>query len=212
MHVSLVTVTYKPDWNATCLLIAANRSSLEACGLSGEILVIDNSPEAIVATSKWCNKMHYHWNEGYNVYLAGALNQAVSLAHGDAIVYFCASHGLVNDQTWISDLISPLTDPQVGLAGHVQPCEFNRVAAVPEDITEPQIHVQGGVWAARRELLNEFGFSHRFPFEYCDVDLSRRMLAGGYRLASVPTIASVAGGTIPDPENYKYIHDYRWKE
>ena len=101
------------------------------------------------------------------------------------------------------------SDPAVGLAGHVQPCEFNRVAAVPEDIIEPQVHIQGGVWAGRTELLREIGFSHRFPFEFCDVDLSRRMLAAGYKLHSVPSVVSVAGGIIPDPERYKYVHDYR---
>jgi len=46
-------------------------------------------------------------------------------------------------------------------------------------------------------------------FEFCDVDLSRRCLAAGYQLASVPSIVSIAGGVIPDPERYKYVHDYR---
>lgn len=109
----------------------------------------------------------------------------------------------------LTDLIAPLADQSNALAGHIQPCEFNRVASVPADIIEPQIHVQGGVWSARTQFLRDFGFSHRFPFEFCDVDLSRRCLAAGYQLASVPSIVSIAGGVIPDPEQYKYVHDYR---
>lgn len=212
MDVTLVTVLYEPDWERTGRIVEQNVAALEACDLNGELIVVDNSPQPTIPALDFCRHDHhrqYVWNHGYNVYLAGALSQAVHLALGDAIVYFCASHGLMNDPTWIADLIESLTDPGVGLAGHVQPCEFNRVAAVPEDIIEPQIHVQGGVWTGRRELLREFGFSHRFPFEFIDVDLSRRILAAGYRLASVPTIASVAGGIVPDPERYKYVHDYR---
>ncbi len=36
-----------------------------------------------------------------------------------------------------------------------------------------------------------------------------RLIASGYRLAHVPTIVSVPDGTIPDPERFKYVHDYR---
>jgi hypothetical protein len=149
------------------------------------------------------------WNDGYNLYVAGALSRAVREARGRTLVYFCASHGLVHDVTWLADMLAPLEEPDVGAAGHVLPCEFNRVAACPADITEPQIHVQGGLWSARIDVLGEIGFSHRFPFEFCDVDLSRRLIAAGYELASVPTVASVPDGTITDPERYKYVHDYR---
>ncbi|MFV0443114.1 MAG: hypothetical protein ACK5Q5_06055, partial [Planctomycetaceae bacterium] len=119
------------------------------------------------------------WNDSYNLYIAGALTRVIRAARGQNLVYFCATHGLVRDPTWLADLIAPLADPEVGLAGSVYPCEFKCVAAVPEDIIQPELHVQGGVWAARTDLLREIGISHRFPFEFCDVDLSRRMLAAG---------------------------------
>jgi hypothetical protein len=106
-------------------------------------------------------------------------------------------------------MLAPLEDPKIGAAGCVLPCELNRVAETPADIIEPQIHVQGGLWSARIDVLGDIGFSHRFPFEFCDVDLSRRLIAAGYELASVPTVVSVPEGAIPDPERYKYVHDYR---
>jgi hypothetical protein len=136
------------------------------------------------------------------------LNRVLQTARGRNLVYFCASHGRAHDPTWLADLLAPLENPQVGAAGCVLPCEFNRVAACPADLIEPQLHVQGGIWAARIDVLQSLGFSHRFPFEFCDVDLSRRLLAAGYHLANVPSIVSVAGGQVPHPERYKYVHDY----
>jgi len=212
MNVSLATVIHEPNWSITGRILQQSLTALEACKLSGELLIIDNGPTPSREAQQIPNgdqRVRYLWNEGYNIYIGGGLTTAVQQASCDAFVYLCASHGMQNDPTWIKDLIAPLVEPQVGLAGHVHPCEFNRVAAVPEDITEPQIHVQGGVWSARTETLRKIGFSHRFPFEFCDVDLSRRMLAAGYALVTVPSIVSVAGGTIPDPERYKYVHDYR---
>lgn len=210
--VTLVTVLYRPDWTRTGPIIEQALNALDACQLAGELVVMDNSPSPIVEALALCQARpgcRYVWNQGYNIYIAGALNTAVRLAQATKVLYFCASHGLQNDPTWIADLIEPLDNPSVGAAGSVLPCQFDRVAAVPEDIIDPQHHVQGGVWAARTELLREIGFSHRFPFEFCDVDLSRRLIAAGYELASLPTIVSVAGGVIPDPERYKYVHDYR---
>lgn len=212
LDVTVTTVLYQPDWSRTGALLAEHLRALDTCALKGEVVIIDNSPAPTMEAVHFAAenaRVRFVWNQGYNLYLAGALGMAVRQAHGRFLVYACASHGLVNDPTWLADIIAPLADESVALAGHVQPCEFNRVAAVPEDIIEPQIHVQGGLWAARREVLQEFGFGHRFPFEFCDVDLSRRFVAADYRLASVPTVVSVAGGVIPDPERYKYVHDYR---
>ena len=212
MDVTLVTVLYAPDWGRAGPIVRGGLGALEACGLTGETLIVDNSPaptlEAVSLAAEDA-RVRFVWNQGYNLYLAGALQIAALQARGRCLVYTCASHGLANDPTWLADLIAPLADEAVALAGHVQPCEFNRVAACPADIIEPQIHVQGGLWAARTQFLRDFGFGHRFPFEFCDVDLSRRCLAAGYQLASVPSVVSIASGVIPDPERYKYVHDYR---
>ena len=212
MDVTFTTVLYEPDWSRTGAIMRDVLGSLEACALTGEYLIIDNSPAPTMEAVRLAaedERVRFIWNQGYNVYLAGTMRTAVVQAHGRHFVYTCASHGFVNDPTWLTDLIAPLVDESVALAGHVHPCEFNRVASVQADIIEPQIHVQGGLWSARTAFLREFGFSHRFPFEFCDVDLSRRCLAAGHQLVSVPSIVSVAGGVIPDPEQYKYVHDYR---
>ncbi|MGH9173339.1 MAG: hypothetical protein ACRD1H_03220, partial [Vicinamibacterales bacterium] len=162
--VTLVTVLYRPDWSRTGRILRDALAAADACGLVAELLVINSRNPTVEAVGLAAaeDRVRAIWNQGYNVYLAGALTTAVREARSDTLVYVCASHGVGNDPTWISDLVAPLADPKVGLAGHVQPCEFNRVTAVPDDIIEPQIHVQGGLWAARTGLLREIGFSHRF--------------------------------------------------
>jgi GT2 family glycosyltransferase len=212
MHVTLTTILYQPDWSRTGPIIEENLAALDACDLQGELLIVDNSQTPTVPALELAardDRVRLLWNDGYNLYIAGALNRVLPAARGRNVVYFCASHGRANDPTWLTDLLAPLEDPQVGAAGCVLPCEFNRVAACPADLIEPQLHVQGGIWSARLEALRSIGFSHRFPFEFCDVDLSRRLLAAGFRLANVPSIVSVAGGQVPHPERNKYVHDYR---
>jgi GT2 family glycosyltransferase len=212
MDVTLTTILYQPDWSRTGKIIEQNLAALEACGVAGELVIVDNSPAPTtpaIGLAAHDRRVRLLWNDGYNLYIAGALSRVLCEARGRKLVYFCASHGLLHDPTWLADMLAPLDDPKTGAAGCVLPCEFNRVAACPADIIEPQVHVQGGFWSARLDVLSELGFSHRFPFEFCDVDLSRRLIAAGYQLANVPTIISVPGGTIPDPERYKYVHDYR---
>jgi GT2 family glycosyltransferase len=212
MDVTLTTILHQPDWRRTGPIIEQNLAALDVCGLAGELLIVDNSPTPTVPALELAareERVRLLWNDGYNLYIAGALTRVLREARGTKMAYFCASHGLVHDPTWLADMLAPLEDAEVGATGCVLPCEFNRVAACPADIIEPQLHVQGGFWSARIEVLREIGFGHRFPFEFCDVDLSRRLIAGGYRLANVPTIVSVPDGTIPDPERFKYVHDYR---
>ena len=212
IDVSLCQVLYKPDWQVTGALARSHLEALDACAVDGELLMFDNSPSPVMGAVHLAAaepRVRYIWNQGYNVYLAGAFTKALETARGRHLVYACASHGLVNDPTWLADIVAPLADEQVALAGHVLPCEFNRVARMPDDIIEPQIHVQGGLWAARIDLLRTVGFDTIHPMCFCDVDLSRRCLAAGYELASVPSLISVPAGVISDPERYKYVHDYR---
>lgn len=212
MDVTLTTILYQPDWSRAGKIIEQNLAAIDACGVTGDLLIVDNSPTPTTPAIELAARdprVRLLWNDGHNLYIAGSLSRMLREARGSKVAYFCASHGLVHDPTWLIDMLTPLDEPDVGAAGCVLPCEFNRVAACPADIIEPQIHIQGGFWSARSAVLREAGFGHRFPFEFCDVDLSRRLIAAGYQLVNVPTIVSVPDGTIPDPERFKYVHDYR---
>jgi len=180
--------------------------SLEASGLAGVVSVIDNSVRSNEMPKHTRRK--YMWNQGYNVTMGGAINQAVAMADTEAVAYVCERHTTINDHSWLRDMIDSIESPDVGMAGSVQPCHFCCVAQRAEDIVEPQIHVQGGVWAARRETFARFRFSYRWPQTFADVDISRRMLASGLSLANVPSVSSVGGGTIDRPDQFKIVHDY----
>ena len=210
--VTIISVFYAPAPSRVQQVTRQALDAFDACGMAGEVLLVDNSPSASTDVARMgCEfaRVRTIWNDGYNLYLAGALNRAIDEAQGEHVVYLCASHGTAIDPTWIEDLLRPLQHHAIALSGHVQPCQFDRVARVPADVIEPQIHVQGGVWAARTDLLREIRFDHRFPFEFCDVDLSRRCLSAGYELADVPTVRSLAAGTLPHTDGVKFIHDYR---
>jgi len=181
--------------------------SLEVSGLDGVMSVIDNSKKPNKIPKHPRRK--YTWNQGYNVAHGGAINQAVSMANTDAVAYVCERHTTINDHSWLSDMINSIESPDIGMAGSVQPCSFSSVAQADSDIIAPQIHVQGGVWAARLETFTRFGYSYRYPQTFMDVDICRRMLASGLTLANVPSVASVAGGKVDQPERFKLVHDYQ---
>ncbi len=44
MDVTLTTILYQPDWSRTGPIIEQNLAALDACGLKGELLIVDNSP------------------------------------------------------------------------------------------------------------------------------------------------------------------------
>lgn len=182
--------------------------TIEALPVSifGKMIVIDNSGTSI--DMPYNPSREYYWNRGYNLSLGGALNQALMLTTTDAIAYVCERHGGMNSTDWLTDILTPLENENVGMSGSVQPCDFSKVAQSSDDIIEPQIHIQGGIWAARASTLRHFGFGYRFPMVFADVDISRRMLAAGFELADVPTVAAVASGRIENREQFKYVHDY----
>ena len=212
MKVSLVSIIYNTGDDPLVLSrINDAFGSIEECGIEGELILIDNSPEPSVRVEAFCTSWSgkYHWCQGYNTYVSGAWQLALDrYCTGDIFVYVCPAHGRMLDPTWIVDITNPFTAPQNAAAGDVRPCCYKCVAAVPEDIRDPQIHVQGAVAAYRVDAIRKVGgFGYRFPFEYSDVDISRRLLHGGYQLVHIPTIASVASGVVKN-RGYKYIHDY----
>lgn len=171
-----------------------------------DLIVIDNSLTPINEIRTLSSRLGaiYRWCDGYNTFYGPSLNMAAEMSNKESLIYFCANHGRMIDPTWISDLLVSLDDPKVGIAGCVAPCPFSIVGTV----REPQLHVQGGVFAMRRDVLLAHPFSHRFPFEYSDVRMSLTLLEHGYRLRHVRTIKSVAEGVV-DATGAKYVHDYQ---
>jgi hypothetical protein len=178
-----------------------------------EIIVIDNSQhrlprlaEAVLENGAFAAK--YLWNEGRNLYYGPALNLAVRSSARPFLLYVCANHGRMQDPTWIWDLLEPLVnDPQdkVALTGSFYPSGPPSKLGFPDSL--PWIHVQGGVFAARAQVLAK----HPYPEgEYAhwgsDVYQSLQLLHRGYRLVDVPSIKSVWRSRV-EGGSWKFIHD-----
>jgi hypothetical protein len=172
-----------------------------------EIVCVDNSAvynEAMVKPlAEGGVPFTYVWNNGRNDAYAGALNRMVSLARYPNFVYVCSGHGKLYDPTWLADILVPLADPRCGQAGTVAVSNY-------QDIGRQGFgwHIQGGLFAARTEVLRKFPYSPKYPHLYSDVWMSRELEDHGYRLMGVPTVASVWGRVVYEPHAFKVVHDH----
>jgi hypothetical protein len=131
---------------------------------------------------------------GHNLFYGPAIKLAAEHVASDVLVYVSANRALMIDTTWIDDLVRPVVaDKRCGMSGCVQPCEYNRIARYETDIFEPQIHVQGGVFAIRTEVMRSADYG-KFPQVFSDVYLSWKLIRMGYYLQDVKGVRASAGG------------------
>jgi hypothetical protein len=96
----------------------------------------------------------YLWNGGANLQVAAAKNQLYALASHPVLVYACANHGRLYDPTWLEDILVPLKDPQVALAGTVTTFPLTHIGQAEGT----GIFVQGGLLAARVDISEASAF------------------------------------------------------
>jgi hypothetical protein len=133
--------------------------------LDAELIVVDNSVARLDRMANAVLDNHafparYCWQGGQNLMYGPALNLAVGLARHPYLLYACANHGQSFDPTWPWGLLQPLLDDgagKVAMAGSLQPSGAPTDLGFPPDL--PAVHVQGGVFAARSEVLR----SHPYP-------------------------------------------------
>jgi GT2 family glycosyltransferase len=123
-----------------------------------------------------------------------ARNAGLRAAGGEVVAFTDADCRVAPD--WLSALVPPLDDPQVGIAGgtirSVPPAnDVEKFGDVIHDhrqaieVYEPPYAITMN-WASRRLVLQELGgFDERFRRSE-DVDLSYRMIQAGYALAFAP--------------------------
>lgn len=190
METCLVTILYNPNSRTLENVVDIFSSTAAHC-----YLIIDHSSASNEQFFKQrTTNTEYIWRGGANEGYGGGLSLAANHTDCDVIVYVSSARSTVNDPTWIDDIVAPLQSEQCGISGSVKPCQYDRIARFEADIFEPQIHVQGGVFAIRTEVLKRHSML-RFPQVFSDVYLSWSVIKSGYSLANVPSIQSVEGGT-----------------
>jgi hypothetical protein len=181
--------------------------------LDAELIIVDNSVARLdrMANAVLNNGVFdadYRWQGGQNLMYGPSLNLAVSLASHPYLLYACANHGQSFDPTWPWDLLQPLLDDgagKVAMAGSLQPSGAPANFGFPASL--PTVHVQGGVFAARSELLRLHPYpGGRYAHWGSDIYQSFQLMEAGFDLAEVPTVKSVWRGTNPGDGAWKYVH------
>jgi GT2 family glycosyltransferase len=216
--VTAVMIAYNNEDN--CLL-RLHRDLLPALKkLDAELIVIDNSDttsqrlaDALITAEVDQIKTRYQWQLGNNLMYGPALNRAVTLATRPYLLYVCGNHGQSHDPSWATDLLAPLVDDMtrtVAMTGSIQDAGPAQQLGFSPDV--PEIHIQGGVFAARTEVLRAFPYPEdRYQHDGADLFMCFQLMAAGFRLVDVPTIRSVWWEE-PGEGPWKYVHEGRIRE
>jgi hypothetical protein len=168
-----------------------------------EAIVVDNSLEPI-GVDLPCK---YVWMNGENTLYGGGINEAVTRLKADNVIYFSVKRGEARAKSWVDELTAPLDDPKCGMAGTL---DTYRLSVISSDLDKTSdVYIQGGVWAARREVIERHPYPPNFLQSYSDVWTGWKLQKAGYRLCDVPSIKSVWAKVIGNPTRYSFFVDYR---
>jgi hypothetical protein len=197
-------------------LVRLQRDLLPALApLDAELVVIDNSDttsmqlaDALVTAEVEGVQTRYQWQLGNNLMYGPAMNLAVKLATRPYLLYVCTNHGFARDPTWAYELLLPIVEDDtrlVAMTGCLQPAGAPESHGFPADL--PSVHVQGGVFAARRDVLRAFPYPDgEYAHWGADVHECFALMHAGFKLIDVPAVRSVwrqAAGN----GHWKFVHD-----
>jgi hypothetical protein len=215
--VSAVMIAYE---NEDASLTRLDRDLLPALRhlqgeLEAELIVMDNSEHrcarlvdalyqvARPGAADPVRRVCYRWQPDNPLY-GPSLNAAVKLARFPYLLYVCTNHGEAFDPTWACDLLAAIGNPQVAMAGTLWPSGDPTAVGFPADL--PAHHVQGGVFAARRDALLEHPYPEGEYAHYgADLVMCFQLMKAGYEIVDVPTVKSVWRED-PGRGDFKYVH------
>ncbi len=206
------------------------RDALPALNLLDDVTavvtVVDNSRERSSMLADLFGA-GYLWQEGENRQYGPSINLAVQRVPSDLCLYLCTKHGTARDPSYLTDLMAPFNDHEVGMTGYLVGSNSPEGVAYgvggKDWIKEayrfvddygngyvPQ-HVQGGIWMARTQALLEHPYHPDVPHLYSDHIVTWNLLKAGWKCINVPSILSVWRSAIhnPGPE-LKYLHADNW--
>ena len=149
-----------------------------------------------------------------NTFCGPASNLGFGRGRAPYLVYVCANEGFVLRHGWDHQLARTLESSGAALVGYpIEVAAYRDGAGIqtyasfdvwrsPEfarDNPGRQFrHVQGGLFAARRDVFEEIGgFSPTVPHNGMDLELSYEVEATGHALAAVPGLAAITVKTAP---------------
>jgi len=174
-----------------------------------ELIVIDNSEQRSDQLADAVHRVNgqYLWQHGNNLMYSASINLAAKLARQPYLLYVCTSHGRSYDPTWALDLLAPLADGTVAMTGSLYASGPPEDMGFPADL--PEHHIQGGVFAARTDVLRRYPYPDGEYAQYSnDIYQSFQLMQAGLRLVDVPTIKSVWWRhDMPRSGKWKYVHN-----
>jgi len=216
LSVSLILVPYNEPsrfWDRIEKVVAPTIKAHENWRF--EVIIVDNSDEQKLEMGNMkqfldTENVHIKWlSPGKNLMYGPAINLAVQHASNPYLVYLCANHGKLYQTDWIDDLLFPLYQKDgIGMTGSFYPSSSPEDAGFSE--TLPQVHIQGGVFAAKTSTLKPHPYPEDEKWKHWGSDIyqSFQLMEGGLALEDIPTIKSVWREIVEAPERWKYIHDH----
>ena len=151
-----------------------------------------------------------------NAFVGPGTNRAMAEGTSDVVIYVCGKEGFALAPGWELPFVHALAEDEgVGLAGTLCHApsyltgkdypvgvrlfdKFRNQAFAAQNPDRPFEHVQGGLFAIRRAMVDAIGgFSDAVAHDYTDVEFSYFAESCGWKLAEVPGILSLYRKTRP---------------
>ncbi len=208
-------------WNNLPELREVITRLFEHTHLPFHLLICDNDSESDV--TDFLGEVHAtHDNvtlihKGRNSLVGPGTNTAAARGSGEFVVYVCGKEGFVSQPGWDSAVLNYMIEhPAVGVAGTLcySPTylhgrdyptgvkewpNFRNQQFALDNPDRIFCHVQGGLFAMRRAMLDEIGgFSDDVPHSYTDVEFSYFVESSGWQLGEIPHVLALFNKTRPD--------------
>ncbi len=240
------------SWNNLARLRAVVASVLANTALPYHLIICDNRSEREPVPAYLDALWEEHdrvtvIHNGHNAMVGPGTNAALAQGSSDIAIYICGKEFYAFASGWDIPFIHAFAEaPSAGLVGTIgRSPSYLTGAHYPKGISlfgkfrnpdfatrnpaRPFGHVQGGLFAMRRAMLDQIGgFSEAVPHDYTDVEYSYYAESRGWALANVPGILALFNKSRPtlsqrfdetilaahpvlpeDVENFGAVHDGR---